>query len=917
MPDWRPALRARLTSLQLPEARKAQLIDELAQHLDDHWRDLQARGLPAADAVAATLRELDRATLIGTRLTPPADRPRLFRPVGISWLDVKLGVRMMLKHRALSLVSVVGMAVAIAIGAGYFAAFSTLLDPALPLDEGDRIVAIQNVDVREGGEEERILHDFLVWREELRSVNEVAAMRIEDRNLIVEGRSATLIRIAKMTAAGFRVARVAPVLGRPIVDADERPGAPPVLVIAEEVWRDLFDRDPGILGRSVGLGRTAHTIVGVMPAGFRFPLSHRFWVPLQTDRARYEPGAGPPIHVFGRLADGVTIAAAEAELATIAARLGTAFPAWYARLRPQVLPYTYPFNGLDSFAVAWWVRVAQFAIGLLVALVAVNVAILIYARTAARAGEIAVRTALGASRRRVVAQLFTEALVLSGIAAVLGLGIAAVALSIAQDVVVSDATAGLPFWVDLKPSPATMAYVAGLAIVAGVIVGVVPGLKATGRRAQSGLQQISTRASHPTLGRVWTALIVTQVAMAVAILPFALHLTGLSLTRGSRDVPPAADALLTASVALEPDEAPPVSDAGAARRAAEDYRQRAGNVLDRLEAEPLVAGVTFGSGYPGREAIARVEVEPPHDELAVGPGDTRAPVIVAGHINQVDTDFFDVLDVPILDGRGLQSSDTHDASNPVVVDRVFADAVLGGRQVLGRRIRRVLRVVARGATEPEIQTGPWLRIAGIVPDIAVTRGLDAAKVGRVYQPVARANAPVPLQLMVRVRNTAPDVVGRIRNLASQVDAGIQLRQLRTVPEIEREAARALVYVSWAATAVAVSVLLLSAAGIYSMMSFIVARRRREIGIRTALGASPRRLLGGIFARAAAQLGTGVLCGLLLAAAVDRIAADTLADSTALLLPAVAALMFVVGVLAALEPARRLLALQPTEALRED
>lgn len=131
-------------------------------------------------------------------------------------------------------------------------------------------------------------------------------MRIENRNLILEGQTTRLVRVAMMTASGFRVARVAPALGRPLLDDDERPGAPPVLLIAEETWQNLFDRDAGILGQSIQLGRTTHTIVGVMPAGFRFPLNNHFWIPLQPDPVAYEPGSGPSIHVFGRLADGVS-----------------------------------------------------------------------------------------------------------------------------------------------------------------------------------------------------------------------------------------------------------------------------------------------------------------------------------------------------------------------------------------------------------------------------------------------------------------------------------------------------------------------------------------------------------------------------------------------------------------------------------
>jgi predicted permease len=911
MPDWRPALRARLASVPLPDTRKAELVDELAYHLDEYCDDLRAGGLSIEEAVRATLVELERASLLHTRLAPSPATPRTFGDLRVSWLDLTLGVRIWLKHPALSLVSVIGMALATAIGAAYFAGFATMLDPSLPFDEGDRIVSIENVDVRRGSDEDRILHDFLTWRDELRSVDDLAAMRIEDRNLIGEAQRTRLVRVAKITASGFRVTRVAPLLGRLLVDADERPDAPPVLLIAEEVWQNLFDRDAGILGRSVQLGRTKHTIVGVMPAGFRFPLDNQFWVPFQTDPGGYAPRSGPSIHVFGRLADGLSIEAAEAELSTIGARLA----AENDGLRPQVLPYAYPFNGLDNFAVAWWVRVAQFAIGLLVAVVAVNVAILVYARTAARTGEIAVRTALGASRRRIVVQLFLEALVLSSVAATLGLTIAGIALWIAQDVVVENPSMPLPFWVDLGLSPGTAAYVAGLAIMAAIIVGVVPGLKATGRRLQTGLQQMSSRASHPTLGRLWTALIVAQVAIAVAVLPFALYVTGV-LLRGSDRQWHSADGLLTASLALQPDDVLSM-ETRTADTAADEYRKRVSQLLHRLEAEPTFAGVTFAGRFPGYEGLARFEVEPSVGDSATNRNVRAEPITVVVRSNHIDTDFFDVLGVPVLEGRGFGESDARDGSNPILVNRAFAERVLGGSDALGVRVRCVIRIARRAGSPAQVETGPWLRIVGVVPNIAVKRDLDPEERALVYEAAAAAAAPVPLHLMVRVRNTGPDAAERLRSLASQIDAGLQLGQLRTAADVEREATQWLGYVAWAVAAVTFSVLLLSAAGIYAMTSFTVARRQREIGIRTALGASPRRLLAGIFARTSAQLGAGVLAGLVLAAGLDRLVGDALGDRRPVLLPAVAALMVMVGLLAALGPARRGLAVQPIDALRED
>ena len=827
------------------------------------------------------------------------------------------------KYRRANDSLMIGMSVAIAIGAGYFAAFSTMLDPSVPLDEGERIVSIQNVDTRTADEEDRILHDFVVWRDELRSIRDVAAMHLDSRNLIVEGRTTELVEVAAMTASGFRVARVAPPLGRPVLEDDERRGAPPVVLIAEEVWQDVFDRDPDVLGRSVRLGGTAHTVIGVMPAGFRFPYNHRFWIPLRLDPPAHERGAGPAILVFGRLADGATVDAAEAELTTIAARLAAEFPETNERLRPRVLPYTYPFVGVDSVGVAWGIRVFQFAIGMLLMLVAVNIAILIYARTATRTGEIAVRSALGASRGRVMTQLFAEALVLSGTAAAIGLTIAAVALGITQEFL-ANTNDGLAFWIEFGLSPGTIVYVAGLAILAAGIVGVVPGLKATGRRVQAGLQQLSARGSRMQLGRTWTAMIIAQVAIAVAVLPFALYIAGVSVLRGTVDTRYPADSILTASVSVEREESAARSQSDEEDpTAAARYLARTAELIRRLDGEPAIVAVTFASRFPGDEAYARIEVEDVAGSgaqdgqplAAAGAENAQQPAFVWGRVNQVGTDFFDVFEVPILAGRGFRDSDARDGSNPVIVDRIFAEQVMGGGNVLGRRIRQLTREA--GAEPGDFERGPWLEVVGVVPDIAVQRDFDPGEDARVYQPMALAGAPTPLSLMLRVAQPTSSVAARVRDITAQVDPNLQLLELRTAADIESEARQGLLYIAYGIAAVTLSVLLLSAAGIYAMMSFTVARRRREIGMRAALGANPRRLLGSIFARASAQLAAGVLGGLVLAAALDRLAGGALAGRARLLLPAVAALMITVGLVAALGPARRGLAVQRTEALREE
>jgi putative ABC transport system permease protein len=884
--------------LRRPDQLEAEMDEEMRFHIEmEAERLARERGLAPEEA-------LRRAAVafggVEKRKEQGRDVRGLSAAMGMS-LDFRLGVRMARRYPGLSLVSVVGMSAAIAVGAGGFGFVGALMDATLPLDEGERVVALQSSDVRNPGSPERqSLGDFLLWREELVSVRDLAAFVSDDANLAVPGGGTAAVGVARMTASGFRVARVAPVLGRPLLDADERPGAAPVVVVAHEEWRRRFGGDPGIVGRPVRIDTVVHTVVGVMPEGFRFPVNHRFWVPLRLDPAAYGPGGGPAILVFGRLADGATLERARAELSAAGARRAAADPASHGHLRPLVVPYTHAFIGIDSPAQAWLLRAAQLALGLLLVVVSVNVAILVYARTATRTGEIVVRTALGASRRRVVAQLFAEALVLSLASAVIGLAVAGLGLEAIQEFLLQGNAEQLPFWVELGLSPALVAYATGLAVLAAVIMGVGPGLKATGRSVQAGLQQLSSGGSRMQLGRTWTALVVAQVAVAVALLPYSLFVAGQSVRRGIAEAAYPAGEILRASLSMEREGAPAGREAGAAR-----FRAGAAELVRRLEAEPAVSGVAFADRFPGSENVGRIEVE--------GAG-TRS----WAWSSRVDVDLFAVLDVPVVAGRGFVESDAARGPGAVVVDRVFAERLLGGGNVLGRRVRQ-LAPAADGAPG-EVEAGPWLEVVGVVPEFTVPPAFEDGASPKLYRPLSLADAPGAVQLAVRVRRgTEPAALaGRLREIAGSVDPALRLDELRTASDVERERRQLLLYIALGVVAVTGSVVLLSAAGIYAMTSFVVARRRREIGIRAALGALPHRLLAGIFGRAGAQLASGMAAGLVLAVGVDQALGGGLTTPRGMvLLSVVAALSTAVGLLAALGPARRALAVQPAETLRDE
>ena len=320
-----------------------------------------------------------------------------------------------------------GIAVGIAIAAGAFAIMSAMTNPTVPLDEGGRVVSLVSWNVSTSNREQRMLHDFVSWRA-MTAISDMSITRTVQRNLLATGRSPEIVTVAEISAAAFRVARVPAHRGRFLLPEDEAPGAPDVVVIGYDEWVRRFDSDPDVVGRQLQLGSTAYTIVGVMPDGFVFPLYHRYWIPWRIDPSVYDPRTGPSVNVFGRLASGATIESAQSELTAIGERMSLTAPATHEHLRPRVLPYPHAYNDMDDPENVIVLRAIQVAIVLMLVVVCVNVAILVYARTATRQGEIAVRGALGASRQRIVVQLFVEALMVAGVGAAAGVGLGSVAL---------------------------------------------------------------------------------------------------------------------------------------------------------------------------------------------------------------------------------------------------------------------------------------------------------------------------------------------------------------------------------------------------------------------------------------------------------------------------------------------------------
>jgi predicted permease len=898
---WTKRWSRRLRALARKDAVERELDEELAFHLEmETAKNLRAGMAPeeARRRAAITFGGVERFK------EEVRDSRRLGWTTGMS-LDFRLGARMLARYPGLTLVGGLAIAFAIAIGAATFEVVTQLVHPSLPLDEGRRVVGIRNWDAAAYRVKGQALHDFAAWREELRSVEQLGAFRLLERNLATAEGPTEPVEVAEISASAFRLARVPPLLGRALVEADEQPGAPPVVVIGHDEWRRRFGGDPGVVGRTVRLGSTPSTVVGVMPEGFGFPVSQGFWTPLRLSALDHPRGQGPEIGVFGRLAPGATLREAQAEIAALGRRAAADFPDTHRHLRPEVLPYA---ESIFPFPVGWALRASAYSVNLAVlmflVLVCANVAALLFARTATREGEIVVRTALGASRGRIVMQLFAEALVLGGLAVVLGLAAAGLGLRWGMGVFES-VTMKLPFWFHAGLSPATVLYAGGLTVLGAGIAGVLPALKVT-RGLQARLREAGVGSPGTGFGRLWTGVIVTQVAFTVAFLPIALSAEADIAAARSVRADFAAEEFLSARLELDRETAPgaPADTSRAARLGR--LRTVYAALERRLAAEPDVAGVTFADLLPRMDhPQRRIEV----DGGGAAPADSARGLRVSSA--SVDADYFEVLGAPVVAGRPFHAGDLGAGRGVVIVNRSFVDRVLGGRNPVGRRVRYVEPGDEDRGTA-DAGPGPWHEVVGVVPDLGMTMG-DAGEGAGIYHPAAPGAAP-PVHVAVRVRGEPESLEPRLRDLAASVDPGLRVYDVLPLDQVQRDLMAT--YGFWLRVALLAAgvVLLLSTAGIYSIMSFTVSRRTREIGIRVALGADRRRIVAAVFSRSLAQIGLGVLVGTLL---VVALAGGVRSPRMALLLSSGLGLMLAAGTLACIVPTRRALRIEPTEALRAE
>jgi predicted permease len=638
-----------------------------------------------------------------------------------------------------------------------------------------------------------------------------------------------------------------------------------------------------------------HTIVGVMPEGFRFPVAHGFWVPLRLDPVNYPRPQSPVLRVFGRLAPGATLETAQPELTVLGASAATAFSDTHAPVTPRIVPYIDSVFG--SFATDSTTEVAggNLLSVLLVFLVCGNVALLMFARAATREREILVRAALGAGRGRIMGQLFVEALVLAMVAAVIAVTCAQLTWHSLFAMVMENVFDNrIPFWLHPNVSPRTLLYAALLTLVAAAIAGLLPGLKVT-RGIGTHLRQSSAGRAGLRFGGIWTVLIVMQVA-AMAVVPTPVIATYRDTVRAAlaANVGVASNQYLAAAIAMDRETVAGAAGATFTARFAAATQE----LERRLEAEPGVTGVTTATVLPLMDQRAsRIEV----DEGSAVPmdNDFRERGVRAA---RVALNFFAVMEAPILSGRAFHSGDLLPGARTVIVNQSFARLVLGGRNPVGRRLRYI------GAGE-QTAKDPWYEIIGVVPDLGVAQEARDPSGTRIYHPLAPGDS-YPVRMAIHVSGDPLLFASRLRAIAREVDPTLQLSAIAPLSQGGVVGVRPMTLLFWTFLALAVVVVLLSLTGIYTVLSFAASQRTREVGIRVALGGRRRHVIAVLFRRPLMQVGLGILLGLIIA---DRISEGEMVRVIALYGCVVVAM----SVLATLVPVRRALRIEPLEALRAE
>ena len=767
-----------------------------------------------------------------------------------------------------------------------FGAVNSMVLSPLPFPEADRLVHLGEVEA--GGRGTIDAFDAEDWLAIAPHLDAFDAVAIDGGPATVNLSHADDVKRydgAMIDAQILPLLGVQPLLGRGFVAADDRPGAPLTVLLGERVWRNDFNADPDIVGHLLRANGEPATVVGVLPANFGFPHAQEVWLP-----RRIAAGDGLNASVIARLAPGVSELQARQSLAALAARLHNELGLTREGGSLGFEPLAHRFVNEITRRMLWM----MFAAGLLVLLLAcANVANLQLAQVLARRRELAVRSALGAGRARLLRDLLAEAMLMSVVATAIGFALSSlggewVGRSMA-------ANQNLPaFYISFDVGLRDLVFALAVAFAACLLAGLVPALRAAGTDVQEALRDGSKGSQGGVFARISRALVVGEIALTVVLLVgAAMFVDGINgmlrLDFGTRTP---STQVLTGRIGVFPQQYP---------TPAEQHRFF-DRVVDALRADPQVIAATAGTALPGSQSGGEEEVRA---EGTGKPADGDVQVDTAG----VDRHFAEVYGVRLVEGRFFDTRDTAESLPVAVVDTRLAQLLWPQGNALGQRLRM----------SPDDVESPLLSVVGVVHDMQLSE-VDDRRLPTLLRPSVQAPTRFAT-VSVHVRGgDAMAFAPRLADVVRGVDADTPVYWLRTQADAIRLGRAGPVLLTQIFSGVGVLALVLAATGLYGVLGFSVAQRTREIGIRRAIGAGSVGVIGMVGRRVAWQVALGLGIGVVLGLPWSAVLADPNLNTRGydpLIFGSVIGMILLVAALASVAPLRRALRVDPLTALRQE
>lgn len=859
------------------------LSEELEAYLEMLVESKVAGGLKPQDARRAALIELGGVDQVKERVR----EVRVGYFLGTVWQDLRYGVRTLLKSPAFTIVAVLSLALGIGANTAIFSVVNGILLRPLPYPESERMVAVWHTPPQESfpGMTRFSVSpgNYLDWKEQSRAFEQMAIYQYAGLSLSGGG-DPVPVTGASVSSDFFSVLGIQVERGRAFSTEEEQQGREQVVILSHGLWQRAFGANPTLIGQTVTLNSRSFTVVGIMPAGFEFPAEAELWVPLAWDAAEKQTRAIHDYLVVARLKREASLAQAQAEMSTISSRLEQQYPEANKGWGALVIPLKEDLVGDVRPALL----VLFSAVGFVLLIACANVANLMLARGANRKKEIALRIALGATRGRIIRQLLCESVLLSVVGGLLGLLLA----GWGGQLLVRLSAGSLPNSGEIGMDSWALGFTLLVSLIAGVLAGVAPAMQFSKNELSETLKQGSGRGGGSSVKqRTRKALVVCEVAMSLILLVMA----GLMIRSfwKLQSVNPGFDTsnALTLSVGLSP------------TRYAEPQQQLAfhDRVLEQLKAQPGVVAVGSTTTIPLTGGGSR---QPFTVEGRAAPPVSEQPL---AQTRYVSPDYFRAIGIPLKQGRAFEDRDRDGAPQVVIISEAMARRFWPGQNPVGQRLT---------ASFHEKQ-GPR-EIVGVVGDVK-SRGLDDDAAATMYLPFRQAPRPW-ITFVARTASDPQGFVQPVSRVVYAVDKEQALSSVRTMDQVLTESLSGRRFNMTLLMTFAGLALVLAAVGVYGVMNYSVMLRRRELGIRIALGARALDVLRLVLGQGLALTLIGVGVGMAGAYALTRLMASLLYGVTAtdlVTFGSVSGVLILVGLLASFLPARRATKVDPMIALRSE